>query len=34
MNYIKKKPQNPSFSQDGMNGYSFNIDNQNISIDI
>lgn len=34
MNYIKKKPQNPSFFQDGMNGYSFDIDNQNISIDI
>ena len=34
MNYIKNVPQSPSFSQDGMNGYSFNIDNKNVSIDM
>ena len=34
MNYIKNIPETPSFSQNGMDGYSFNINNKNISIDI
>lgn len=34
MNYIKKIPELPSFSKGGMNGYSFNLENKNISIDI
>lgn len=34
MNYIKNIPENPSFSQNGLNGYSFNIDNENVSINI
>ena len=34
MEYIKKLPKIPSFSKDGMDGYSFEIENKNISIDI
>lgn len=34
MGYIKKIPEKPSFSQDGMNGFSFDINDENISIDI
>lgn len=32
--YIKKCPEQPSFIQNGLNGYSYEIDNSNISIDI
>lgn len=34
MEYIKKFSKVPSFIQDGLNGFSSNIDNENISIDI
>lgn len=34
MNYIKNIPITPSFSQDGMNGYSFILNNKDISIDM
>ena len=34
MNHIKKIPESPSFSKDGMNGYSVNLENKAISIDI
>ncbi len=34
MKYIKKLLEIPSFSQDGMNGFSFETDDKNISIDI
>lgn len=34
MEYVKKAPKVPSFSKDGMDGYSFEIENKNISIDI
>lgn len=34
MNYIKNIPETASFSQDGMDGYSFNLNNKNISIDV
>ena len=34
MEYIKKLPDMPSFSQNGMNGFSFDINDENISIDI
>lgn len=34
MNYIKNIPETASFSQDGMDGYSFNLNNKDISIDI
>ena len=32
--YIKKCPKEPSFVQKGLNGYSYNITNTGISIDI
>ena len=32
--YIKKCPKEPSFSQKGLNGYSYSINNTSISIDI
>lgn len=32
--YIKKCPKKPSFVQNGLNGYSYNINNSSISIDI
>lgn len=34
MNYVKKLSNVPSFSQEGFNGFSFNIDNKNMSIDM
>lgn len=34
MNYIKKIPELPSFSKVGMNSYSFNLEDTNISIDL
>ncbi len=34
MEYIKKLPEQPSFIQNGLNGYSFDINNENISMDI
>ena len=34
MGYIKKVSKDPSFIQDGLNGFSSNINNENISIDI
>ena len=34
MEYIKKVSKVPSFTQDGQNGFSSNINNENISIDI
>lgn len=34
MKYIKRISQNPSFSQNGINGYNFDISNKNISINI
>ncbi len=34
MEYIKRIPETPSFSKGGMNGYSLNLENKNISIDI
>ena len=33
MNYIKHMPKEISFSQEGFNGYSYNIESENISID-
>ena len=32
MEYIKRIPETPSFSKGGMNGYSLNLENKNISI--
>ena len=32
--YVKKCPKTPSFKQDGFNGFSFNLNNPNYSIDI
>ena len=32
--YIKKCPQEPSFGQEGLNGYSYNINNTSLSIDV
>ncbi len=34
MEYIKKISKIPSFTQDGLNGFSFNINNENISINV
>lgn len=34
MGYIKKVSKDPSFIQDGLNGFSSNVNNENISIDI
>lgn len=34
MNFIKKLPNIPSFFQDGFDGFSFNVDNKNIGIDM
>ena len=34
MKYIKKLPTEPSFRQNGLNGFSYEITNKNISIDI
>lgn len=34
MEYIKKISKMPSFTQDGLNGFSFDINNENISIDV
>ena len=34
MGYIKKVSKEPSFILDGLNGFSSNINNENISIDI
>lgn len=34
MEYIKKLSDAPSFSQDGFNGFSFSIDDKNMSIDM
>lgn len=32
MEYIKKLPEQPSFTQNGLNGYSFDMSNENISM--
>lgn len=32
--YVKKCPKEPSFVQNGLNGYSYDISNNSISIDI
>lgn len=32
--YIKRLSEQPSFTQEGLNGYSFDLNNENISIDI
>ena len=32
--YLKKCPKTPSFTQDGFNGFSFELNNPNISVDI
>ena len=34
MEYIKRLSKVPSFSKNGMDGYSFDLDDKNISIDI
>ena len=34
MEYIKKLPPEPSFIQNGINGFSYEVTNKNISIDI
>lgn len=33
-NYIKRVPKEPSFTQNGLNGYNFNLDCKDISISI
>lgn len=32
MEYVKHKPENPSFKQDGFDGYNYLIENENVSI--
>lgn len=34
MEYVKKITQNPSFTKEGINGFSVDISNENISVDI
>lgn len=34
MEYIKKVSEQPTFTQNGLNGYSFDISNKDISMDI
>ena len=31
-NYVKEKPEAPSFSQKGLNGYKFKLDNKNLEV--
>jgi len=32
MRFIKKLPEQPSFKQEGLSGYNYNLENENISI--
>ena len=34
MEYIKKLPQNPSFEQNGLNGYNYELDTKEISLTV
>ena len=34
MSYVKRLPNNPSFSQEGLNGYNFDLDCEEITISV
>ena len=34
MEYVKKRPSEPTFSQKGMDGFSYELNNKNVSIDL